>query len=41
MSDHIRRIIDICCQIVEGKGTMNDIMLVYAIFYSLSNDNVE
>ena len=33
--------IDICHQIVEGKGTMDDMMLTYAIFHSLSNDNVE
>jgi len=41
MSDHIGRMIDICHRIVEGKGTMDDIMLVYAIFCSLLNDNVE
>jgi len=41
MPDHIGKIIDIRCQIVEGKGTMNDIMLTYAIFCSLPNDNVE
>jgi len=41
MPDHIGRIIDIHCQIVEGKDTMNDMMLVYAIFYSFPNDNVK
>ena len=39
--DHIGRIIDIHCWIVEGKGTMDDMMLAYAIFCSLPNDNVE
>ena len=41
MPDHIRRMIDIRYQIVEGKGTMDDMMLIYAIFHSLPNDNVE
>ena len=41
MPDHIGRMIDICYQIVKGKGTMDDIMLTYAIFCSLPNDNVE
>ena len=41
MPDYIERMIDICHQIVEGKGTMDDMMLTYAIFHSLSNDNVE
>jgi len=41
MPNHIRRMINICHWIVEGKGTMNDMMLAYAIFHSLSNDNVE
>jgi len=41
MPDHIERMIDICCRIVEGKDTMNDMMLTYAIFRSLPNDNVE
>ena len=39
--NHIGRIIDICHWIVEGKGTIDDMMLVYAIFCSLPNDNVE
>jgi len=39
--DHIGRMIDICCLIIEGKGTMDDMMLAYAIFCSLPNDNVE
>jgi len=41
MPDHIGRMIDICCQIIEGKGTMDDMMLTYAIFRSLPNDNIE
>jgi len=41
MPNHIGRIIDICHRIVEGKGTMDDIMLVYAIFHLLPNDNVK
>jgi len=41
MPDHIGRIIDIHCQIVKGKGTMDDMMLAYAIFHSLPNNNVE
>jgi len=41
MPDHIGRMIDIHCQIIEGKGTMDDMMLVYAIFCSLPNNNVE
>ena len=41
MPNHIGRIIDIRHWIVEGKGTMDDMMLVYAIFCSLPNDNVE
>ena len=41
MPDHIERMIDICRRIVEGKDTMNDMMLTYAIFRSLPNDNVE
>ena len=41
MPDHIGKIIDIRCWIVEGKGTMDDMMLTYAIFCSLPNDNVE
>jgi len=41
MPDHIGRMIDICCQIVKGKGTMDDMMLAYAIFCSLPNNNVE
>jgi len=41
MPDHIGKIIDICCQIVEGKNAMDDIMLAYAIFQSPPNDNIE
>ena len=41
MPDHIGKMIDICHQIVEEKGTIDNIMLVYAIFHSLSNDNVK
>ena len=41
MPDHIGKMIDIRCWIIEGKGTMDDIMLAYAIFRSLPNDNVE
>jgi len=41
MPDYIGRMIDICCWIVEGKSTMDDMMLTYAIFCSLPNDNVE
>jgi len=33
--------IDIHCQIVKGKGTMDDMMLAYAICCSLPNNNVE
>ena len=41
MPDYIGRMIDICCWIVEGKSTMDDMMLTYPIFCSLPNDNVE
>jgi len=41
MPDYIGRMIDIRCQIVEGKSTMDDMILAYAIFCSLPNDNVE
>jgi len=41
MPNHIGRMIDICYQIVEEKGTTNDMMLVYAIFCSLPNNNIE
>jgi len=41
MPDHIGRMIDIHCWIIEGKGTMDDMMLAYAIFRSFPNDNVE
>ena len=41
MPNHIGRMIDICCQIVEEKGTIDNMMLAYAIFCSLPNDNVE
>jgi len=41
MPDYIGRMIDICCWIIEEKSTMDDMMLTYAIFCSLSNDNVE
>jgi len=41
MPDHIGRMIDICHWIVEGKGTMDDMILAYAIFCSLPNNNVE
>jgi len=41
MPDHIGKMIDIRCRIIEGKGTMDDMMLTYAIFHSLPNDNVE
>jgi len=40
MPDHIGRMIDIRRQIVEGKGTMNDMMLAYAIFCSLLSQMV-
>ena len=39
--DYIGRMIDICCWIVEEKSTMDDMMLTYAIFCSLPNNNVE
>jgi len=39
--NHIGRMIDICCQIVEEKGTIDNMMLAYAIFCSLPNNNVE
>jgi len=41
MPDHIRKMIDICCWIVKEKGTIDDIMLAYAIFCSLLNNNIE
>ena len=41
LPDYIGRMIDIRHWIVEGKGTMDDMMLIYAIFCSLPNDNVE
>ena len=41
MPNHIGRMIDICCQIVEEKGTIDNMMLAYAIFCSLPNNNVE
>jgi len=41
MPDHIGRIINICHQIIEEKSTMDNMMLVYAIFCSLSNNNIE
>ena len=41
MPDYIGRMIDIRHWIVEEKGTMDNIMLTYAIFCSLPNDNVE
>ena len=41
MPNHIGKMIDICHRIVEGKGAMDDMMLAYAIFRSLPNDNVE
>jgi len=41
MPDHIGKMIDIYYRIVKGKGTMNDIMLAYAIFHLLSNNNIE
>jgi len=41
MPDYIGRIINICCQIVEEKSTMDDIVLTYTIFCSLPNNNVE
>jgi len=41
MPDHIGRMIDICCRIVKEKGTIDDMMLTYAIFCSLPNNNVE
>ena len=41
MPDYIGKIIDIHCQIIEGKDTIDDIMLSYAIFCLLPNDNVE
>ena len=41
MPDHIGKIIDIRRRIIEGKGTIDDMMLAYAIFCSLPNDNVK
>jgi len=41
MPDHIGKMIDICHRIVEEKGTMDDMMLAYAIFRSFPNDNIE
>jgi len=41
MPNHIGKMIDICHWIIKGKGTIDDIMLAYAIFCSLLNDNVE
>jgi len=41
MPDHIRRMIDIRRRIVKRKGTMDNMMLAYAIFHSLPNGNVE
>ena len=41
MPDHIGKIINIHHWIVKGKSTMNDIMLVYAIFCLPLNDNVK
>jgi len=41
MPDYIGRMIDICRRIVKEKGTIDNIMLAYAIFCSLPNDNVE
>ena len=40
MPDHIGRMIDIRRRIVEGKGTMNDMMLAYTIFCSLLSQMV-
>ena len=41
MPDHIGKMIDICCWIVKEKGTIDNIMLAYAIFCSLLNNNIE
>jgi len=41
MPDYIERMIDICRWIVEGKDTIDDMMLAYAIFRSFPNDNIE
>jgi len=30
--NNIEKMIGICCQIIKGKGTMDDMILVYAIF---------
>jgi len=40
MPNHIGKMIDICYWIIKGKGTIDDMMLAYAIFCSLLNDNV-
>ena len=39
--DHIGRMIDIRYWIIKEKGTMDNIMLAYAIFCLFSNNNVE
>jgi len=41
MPDHIGKMIDICCCIIKGKGTIDDMMLTYAIFCSLPNNNIK
>ena len=41
MPDHIGKMIDICCWIIKGKGTIDDMMLTYAIFCSLPNNNIK
>ena len=41
MSNYIRKMIDIHYQIVEGKSTMNDTILIYANFCSFPNNNIE
>jgi len=41
MPNHIGRMIDIHHQIIEEKGIMDDMILAYAIFHSLPNNNIE
>jgi len=41
ISDYIGKMIDICHWIVKEKGTMDNMMLSYAIFCSLPNNNVK
>ena len=41
MSNYIRKMIDIHHQIVEGKSTMNNTILIYANFCLFPNNNIE